>query len=62
MMFLGYNLIGVWYQLGGWSSVSSLAHLGGAGAGIVFWMAWRTELRSAQQVARIAARHAAVNG
>jgi membrane associated rhomboid family serine protease len=52
-IYLAFNLVGVWYQLGGWSDVSSLAHLGGAAAGIVFWLAWRGELKVAKRVAAV---------
>jgi membrane associated rhomboid family serine protease len=61
VIFLAYNVIGAWYQLGGWSSVSSLAHLGGAGAGMIFWLAWRTELKTARRVARVTAGRPLVN-
>ncbi len=37
------QLFGVWLQLGGWSNVSALAHLGGAATGFVFWLAWRKD-------------------
>jgi membrane associated rhomboid family serine protease len=35
------QLLGAWLQLAGESSVSSLAHLGGAATGLVAWIAWR---------------------
>jgi membrane associated rhomboid family serine protease len=34
-------LIGAWEQRAGISSVSSFAHLGGAGVGMVAWLIWR---------------------
>ena len=42
-LYLVFDLIGLAGQLGGWSSVSSLAHLGGAAAGVVAWLPWRSE-------------------
>jgi len=56
-IFLALNFVGVWYQLGGWSSVSSLAHLGGAAAGVIFWLAWRTEIKTARRVASVSSHH-----
>jgi membrane associated rhomboid family serine protease len=35
--------VGSWAQLAGFSNVSSLAHLGGAGVGFLFWLATRKE-------------------
>ncbi len=52
-VFLALNFVGVWYQLGGWSEVSSLAHLGGGAAGFIFWLAWRTEIKTARRVAAV---------
>lgn len=54
-IFLAFNIVGAWYQLGGWSDVSSLAHLGGAAAGVIFWVAWRAEIKSARRVASVTA-------
>jgi membrane associated rhomboid family serine protease len=52
-ILLAYNVFGAVFQLAGWGQVSSLAHLGGAGAGIVFWLAWRGEIRRAQRMAEV---------
>lgn len=52
-LLLAYNVVGALFQLGGWSSVSSLGHLGGAGAGIIFWLAWRAEIKRAHRVASV---------
>jgi membrane associated rhomboid family serine protease len=38
------QLIGAWKQIAGFSNVSSLAHLGGAAVGLVFWLAWKNRL------------------
>ncbi len=46
MIFAGWlilQLLGVWLQLGGWSNVSALAHLGGAAAGFLLWLVWRND-------------------
>ena len=43
-LYLMFDLIGLFGQLGGWSAVSSLAHLGGAAGGVGLWLAWRTEV------------------
>jgi hypothetical protein len=37
------QILGTWAQLGGFSNVSSLAHLGGAAVGFAFWLATRAE-------------------
>lgn len=55
-LLLAYNVVGAALQLGGWGGVSSLAHLGGAGAGVIFWLAWRAEIKSAQRVAEVVGR------
>jgi len=36
------QLLGAFLQLGGFSNVAALAHLGGAGVGVVAWLVWRT--------------------
>jgi len=41
VMWFGFQLIGAWEQRAGISSVSSFAHLGGAGVGMVAWLIWR---------------------
>jgi membrane associated rhomboid family serine protease len=38
ILWLALQCIGIWSQLGGFSNVSSLAHIGGAGAGFTFWL------------------------
>jgi membrane associated rhomboid family serine protease len=55
-LLLAYNVVGAVLQLGGWGGVSSLAHLGGAGAGVVFWLAWRGEIKRAQRLAEVVNR------
>jgi membrane associated rhomboid family serine protease len=44
-MFLGFwllaELFGAWQQVAGFTGVSALAHLGGAGVGFLFWLRWR---------------------
>jgi len=35
--------LGTWAQLSGFSNVASLAHLGGAGVGLVFWLVTRKD-------------------
>lgn len=56
-LLLAYNVVGAIAQLGGWGGVSSLAHLGGGGAGIIFWLVWRGEIKRALRVASVATRH-----
>ena len=36
------QVVGAWQQVAGVTTVSALAHLGGASVGFVFWLAWRT--------------------
>lgn len=59
-LLLAYNVVGAVFQLGGWGGVSSLAHLGGAGAGIIFWLAWRGQIQRAQRVAEVVGARQAV--
>jgi len=40
-IWVGIQLIGANEQMGGSGTVASLAHLGGVGAGVVFWLLWR---------------------
>ncbi|HEV8353877.1 MAG TPA: rhomboid family intramembrane serine protease [bacterium] len=35
------QLAGAWQQVAGTGTISALAHLGGAAAGLAFWLAWR---------------------
>ncbi len=37
LIWIILQFVGVWQQLAGFSNVSSLAHLGGAGVGVIFW-------------------------
>lgn len=37
------QFVGIWTQLSGFSNVAALAHLGGAGVGLVFWLATRKD-------------------
>lgn len=41
LLWVLLQVYGVYKQLAGYSSVSSLAHLGGLAVGVVFWWAWR---------------------
>ncbi len=41
VLWIGAQTIGLWMQLGGYSNVSALAHLGGAAAGLAGWLCWR---------------------
>jgi len=47
LVWIFLQLIGAWAQLHGFSHVSSLAHLGGAGVGLLFWFRWRNRLEVA---------------
>lgn len=38
------QLIGAWKQIAGFSNISSLAHLGGAAVGLLFWLTWKNRL------------------
>lgn len=38
LIWLVTQFLGSWAQLAGFSNVSSLAHLGGAGVGVLFWL------------------------
>ena len=41
VLWLIFQLFGVWQQKAGITSVSAVAHLGGAAAGFVLWLCWR---------------------
>ncbi len=41
VLWIAFQIIGAAQQLAGMSSVSSLAHLGGAGVGLLAWLLWR---------------------
>jgi membrane associated rhomboid family serine protease len=41
VLWLSFQFIGAAQQLAGISTVSSLAHLGGAVVGLVAWLLWR---------------------
>lgn len=43
LIWLELEFLGVWLQRSGFSNVSSLAHLGGAGVGLIFWFLTRKE-------------------
>jgi membrane associated rhomboid family serine protease len=47
ILWILFQLIGLWEQKAGMSSVSSSAHLGGAAVGLVGWLLWRHKSRSA---------------
>ena len=40
-LWIGIQIIGAKQQISGVGSVASLAHLGGVGAGVVFWLLWK---------------------
>jgi membrane associated rhomboid family serine protease len=48
ILWIFFQLIGLWEQKAGMSSVSSSAHLGGAAVGFVGWLLWRQKIRSAE--------------
>lgn len=41
LLWILWQVFGVWQQVAGLSHVSSLAHLGGGGVGLAFWLKWR---------------------
>lgn len=41
VLWILFQMIGAWEQKAGISSVSAVAHLGGAAVGFVLWLAWR---------------------
>ncbi len=41
LLWVGLQILGSYSQVEGTSDVASLAHLGGVGAGFVFWVVWR---------------------
>jgi membrane associated rhomboid family serine protease len=43
LIWVGMQGFGVWVQLSGFGHVSSLAHLGGAGVGMLFWLITKDE-------------------
>lgn len=45
LMWLLFQMLGVWQQVSGAGQVSSLAHVGGALAGVGAWILWRKELQ-----------------
>lgn len=51
VLWLGMQALGSWQQVGGFSDVSHLAHLGGAAAGVGCWLLWR-ERSPAKSLAR----------
>ncbi len=42
LLWILLQLLGAWMQIAGVSRVSSLAHLGGAGVGMLFWLKWKS--------------------
>ncbi len=48
VLWILFQIIGAWEQVKGTSSVSALAHLGGAATGFVAWLLWRSESRLAE--------------
>lgn len=43
LLWILFQLVGVGFQLGGFTDVNYLAHLGGAAIGVVFWLRLRNE-------------------
>jgi membrane associated rhomboid family serine protease len=41
LFWLLFQLLGAYQKIAGYGQVASLAHLGGALAGFLFWLAWR---------------------
>jgi len=41
VLWILFQFVGAWEQVAGVSSVSALAHLGGAATGLVLWLFWR---------------------
>ena len=41
LLWVLIQFVGTWTQMSGFSNVAALAHLGGAGVGLVFWLATR---------------------
>jgi membrane associated rhomboid family serine protease/Zn-finger nucleic acid-binding protein len=48
ILWIFFQLIGLWEQKAGMNSVSSSAHLGGAAVGFVEWLLWRQKSRPAE--------------
>jgi len=47
VLWILFQLIGALEQRAGMSSVSSIAHLGGAAVGVVAWLLWKKQLPEA---------------
>ena len=45
LLWIGLQMLYAWEQLSGFSNDSALAHFGGVGAGVVFWLIWRKRQR-----------------
>ena len=43
LLWILFQLVGVWLQLAGFTHVNHLAHLGGAAVGVLFWLRLRNE-------------------
>jgi membrane associated rhomboid family serine protease len=43
LLWVALQLFGAWQQINGFTNVSAFAHLGGAGMGVLCWMAWRNQ-------------------
>jgi len=54
------QFVGIWTQLSGFSNVAALAHLGGAGVGLVFWLASRKDFDLRRKGAKNQAMHDAM--
>jgi membrane associated rhomboid family serine protease len=50
LLWLGLQCFGMVPQLAGFSNVSALAHLGGAGVGVLFWLVLRHRDRVQERI------------
>ena len=45
LLWILLQVVGAWAQINGFSDISSLAHLGGGGVGLLAWWVWKTNLK-----------------